>query len=54
MYFRTMEELNSWLRRYKNCILDGGIQGVCYKIGNKVYKIFIQFIDKDYDEVITY
>lgn len=49
-----MEELKRWLKIHKRCNICGGSQGECYKIGNKVYKIFIQFIDEDDDEIITY
>lgn len=50
MIFRTFDEFHLWLERHEGCILDGGSQGMCYKIGNKVYKIFLQFID-EIDEI---
>ena len=37
-----------WLSINKIYNFDGGSQGECYKIGNKVYKIFIQYIEEDY------
>lgn len=49
-----MEEFNFWLKCHKCCFLDSGSQGVCYKIGNKVYKIFLQFVEEEYDDVIVY
>ena len=50
MKFNTIGELFLWLKKYNSCFLDRGSQGVCYKKGNKVYKIFIQFLDEeDYD-----
>lgn len=55
MRFQTIGELYLWLKKYEMCVLDSGSQGKCYKIGNKVYKIFLQFIDEiEEDEMITY
>lgn len=54
MKFNTIGELFLWLKKYNSCFLDRGSQGVCYKKGNKVYKIFHQFIDIDDDEFIVY
>ena len=47
MKFQLMEELKLWLWANKMYNFAGGSQGECYKIGNKVYKIFIQYIDED-------
>lgn len=54
MKFNTIGELISWLEKNNSCFLDHGSQGVCYKKGNKVYKIFHQFIDMDEDDFIVY
>lgn len=49
MFFETMNDLKIWLKIHKKHNFDGGSQGECYRIGDKVYKIFIQFIE-DFDE----
>ena len=54
MFFQTMNDLKLWLKIYKNCNFDSGSQGKCYKIRNKVFKIFIQFIDEEDDDIIIY
>lgn len=54
MRFKTIGEFYLWLQKHEMCILDSGSQGICYKIGNKVYKIFIQFIDEIQDDMIEY
>lgn len=54
MKFRTMKDLKLWLKIHKKYNFDGGSQGECYRIGNKVFKIFIQFIEDDYEEMIVY
>ena len=54
MKFNTIGELYLWLKKYKMCILDSGSQGICYRIGNKVYKIFLQFIDEITEDMIEY
>lgn len=55
MKFNTFDELSLWLKCYENCKFnDSTSQGECYKIGNKVYKIFIQFLDEEYCDFIEY
>ena len=54
MRFNTVGEFYLWLEKYHICKLDSGSQGICYKIGNKVYKIFLQFMDELEDEIIEY
>lgn len=54
MFFRTLEDLKLWLKIHKKHNFDGGSQGECYRIGNKVYKIFIQFIEDDEEDMIVY
>lgn len=55
MKFNTIGELYLWLKKYDRCILGSGSQGTCYKVGNKVYKIFNQFVfNDDYDDWIKY
>ena len=54
MKFKSIGEFYLWLQNHEMCILDSGSQGICYKIGNKVYKIFIQFIDEWQDDMIVY
>ena len=54
MYFKTIDELKLWLIIHKKDNFDGGSQGECFKVGDKVYKIFIQFIDDEYDEITEY
>lgn len=54
MFFETMKDLKLWLKICKKYNFDGGSQGECYRIGNKVYKIFIQFIEEDIDDMIVY
>lgn len=54
MKFNTIGELYLWLKKYEMCILDSGSQGICYRVGNKVYKIFLQFIDEISDDMIEY
>lgn len=48
MRFSSMEEFNVWLSLNQKNNFAGGSQGECYKIGDKVYKIFNQFIDDGY------
>ena len=54
MKFRTMDDLKLWLKIHEKYNFDGGSQGKCYRIGNKVFKIFIQFIEDDEDDMIVY
>ena len=54
MKFKTIGEFYLWLKKHEMCILDSGSQGICYKIGNKVYKIFLQFIDDIQEDIIEY
>lgn len=54
MKFNTIGEFYLWLRKYEMCILDSGSQGICYRIGNRVYKIFLQFIDEIAEDMIEY
>lgn len=54
MCFKTMQELELWLQYNHNAILDNGSQGQCYKIGNNVFKIFLQYIDREVDWVSEY
>ena len=54
MKFNIIGEFYLWLRRHEMCILDSGSQGMCYRIGNKVYKIFLQYIDYEVDWVNSY
>ena len=54
MNFKTMEMFLQWIKQYEKYRLDCGIQGKCYKIGNKVFKIFTQFFDEEDDEMIIY
>lgn len=54
MRFETFGEFYLWLTKYEMCILDNGSQGVCYRIGNKVYKIFFQFLDELEEDIIEY
>ena len=54
MKFRSMNDLYLWLYEYKNFCLGSGAQGTCYKVGNKVFKIFNEYVDRDYldDEMV--
>lgn len=56
MNFKTMKDLKIWLRKFDICRFAGGSQGDCYRIGDKVYKIFLQYVDIDlwYKEFETY
>lgn len=54
MRFKTMKEFKLWLIQHEMFRFNGGSQGVCYKIGNKVYKIFNSFIEEDDDIFISY
>lgn len=54
MFFKTFDELRIWLMFNKRNKLDSGSQGECYKIGNKVFKIFLQYIDDYVDWVDSY
>lgn len=55
MNFDTFDELGLWLKRYENYkFTDSTSQGECYKIGNNVYKIFIQFLEEEYCDFIEY
>ena len=55
MNFGSMEEFNLWLDVNKKNNFAGGSQGECYKIGNKVFKIFSKHIDSEYDvELFSY
>jgi hypothetical protein len=54
MVFKTMKELKEWLDLCDSAYLSQGGQGRCYKIGNKVYKIFLQYIEDDDDEITPY
>ena len=54
MFFETMRDLKLWLKIHKKHNFDGGSQGECYRIGNKVYKIFIQFIEDEEEDMIVY
>lgn len=54
MNFKTWEMFMLWIFQHEDYILDCGVQGKCYKIGNKVFKIFTQFFDEDDDEKIVY
>lgn len=54
MFFETLVDLKLWLKKYKKYNFAGGSQGECYRIGNKVYKIFIQFIEDDIGDMIVY
>lgn len=54
MNFKSMDELKLWVKLNNKFNFDGGSQGECFKIGNKVYKIFIQYIEEDYYDMITY
>lgn len=49
-----MDELKFWLSLCERAYLSEGSQGRCYKIGNKVYKIFLQYIEEDDDEITPY
>ena len=51
MKFESMKHLKLWLRNNMVNMINQGAQGVCYKIGNKVYKIFIEYV---YDEIEEY
>lgn len=48
MKFNSMDQLKLWLSINKIYNFDGGSQGECYKIGTRVYKVFIQYIEEDY------
>lgn len=53
MKFRDMTHLNMWLEYHKEDILGSGAQGTCFRVENKVYKIFNEFYDKyGYDQII--
>lgn len=54
MVFKSMKELKEWLNLCDSAYLEEGGQGRCYKIGNKVYKIFLQYIEDDDDEITPY
>ncbi|MBQ2872687.1 MAG: hypothetical protein IJE89_01645 [Bacilli bacterium] len=54
MVFKSMKELKEWLDFCDCAYLSEGGQGRCYKIGNKVYKIFLQYIEEDDDEITPY
>jgi len=54
MNFKSMNELKLWIKCHKMYNFDGGSQGECFKIGDKVYKIFIQYIEEEYIDIITY
>lgn len=47
MKLQFMDELKLWVSLNKGLNFDGGSQGECFRIGNKVYKIFIQYIEDD-------
>lgn len=48
-----MEELHLWLRVHHKDNIGGGSQGECYLIGDKVFKIFLQYIiDYDFEDSI--
>ena len=55
MKFANMEEFYFWINKNKVNNFAGGSQGECFKIGNKVFKIFSQYIENDFDvELYTY
>ena len=54
MIFKSMKELKEWLDLCDSAYLSEGGQGRCYKIGNKVYKIFLQYIEDDDEEITPY
>lgn len=48
MNFDTFDELRLWTSLNRGLNFAGGSQGECFRIGKKVYKIFLQYIDDDY------
>lgn len=52
MWFKSFDDLKRWLCLNKLNNIGSGSQGQCYKIGDKVYKIFYEFIEEDEDEII--
>lgn len=52
MVFKSMDEFRLWLSLCEKAYLSEGGQGRCYKIGNKVYKIFLQYLEKCYEDII--
>ena len=53
MRFMNMYQLEIWLEYHEEDTLGSGAQGTCFKIGNKVYKIFNEFCDEyRYDDIV--
>ena len=50
MKFNNISELKKWLDFHSISFIGSGSQGYCYKIGNKVFKIFSEYIEEDFDE----
>lgn len=45
-----MDEFKKWLAIHSVLYIGSGSQGYCYKIGNKVFKIFSQYVYDDYED----